>query len=244
MAIEVFNRREIKYKLTDEIYRKLRNVLDDYMEVDAFSRNGEFYTICNVYYDTLNSDLIRTSMEKPTYKEKLRLRSYGVASQNDKVYLEIKKKFNGRVYKRRTSLNLEEAYRYFDTGEKPKPKSYLNRQVFNEIDYMTSRHLLRPTIYLSYDRNAYFSKEDRGFRITFDTNIRTRRTEVGLDLGNYGEPILEPGIWIMEAKAEGAVPMWFSKLLSANSLYPSSFSKYGTEYKINILGMEVPGMKI
>lgn len=239
MAIEVFNRSEIKYLLTDDIYRKIRPILEDYMEVDAHSRNGEFYTICNVYYDTEQHDLIRKSIEKPAYKEKLRLRSYGVVGPQDKVFLEIKKKYDGKVNKRRTSLHLEDAYRYMLTKEKPVPKNYMNRQVFSEIDNLLTRYPLKPMLYLSYDRNAYFGKEDSGFRITFDTNIRTRRREIGLDIGNYGEQLLPPGIWIMEAKAENALPLWFAKLLSTYHLYPTSISKYGTEYQKTILGMEI-----
>lgn len=239
MAIEVFNRSEIKYLLTDDMYRRLRPVLEDYMEVDAHSKNGEFYTICNIYYDTEQHDLIRKSIDKPAYKEKLRLRSYGVVGPKDKVFLEIKKKYDGKVNKRRTSLHLEDANHYMLTKEKPAPKNYMNRQVFNEIDHLLYRYSLKPMLYLSYDRNAYFGKEEPGFRITFDTNIRTRRRELGLDIGNYGEPLLPQGIWIMEAKAENAFPLWFAKILSDHNLYPTSISKYGTEYQKTILGKKI-----
>lgn len=236
MAIEVFNRSEIKYLLTDELYRKLRPVLEDYMEVDAHSKNGEFYTICNIYYDTDHHDLIRRSIDKPPYKEKLRLRSYGVVRPGDKVFLEIKKKYDGKVNKRRTSLKLEDAYHYMQTREKPAPKNYMGCQVFREIDNLMDRYLLKPMLYLSYDRNAYFGKEDDGFRVTFDTNILTRREDLGLDIGIYGENLIPPGYWIMEAKAENALPLWFAKLLSTYQIYPASFSKYGSEYRKNIMG--------
>ena len=240
MAIEVFNRSEIKYLLTDELYRKIRPILEDYMEVDAYSRNGEFYTICNIYYDTERHDLIRKSIDKPAYKEKLRLRSYGVVRPGDKVYLEIKKKFDGKVNKRRTSMKLEDAYHYIQTREKPVPKSYMNRQVFREIDQLMNRYPLKPMLYLSYDRNAYFGKENSGFRVTFDKNILTRRENLGLDIGIYGDSLLPQGLWIMEAKAENALPLWFAKLLSTNHIYPASFSKYGSEYKKTIMGKEQP----
>ncbi len=240
LAIEVFNRSEIKYLLTDDVYRKIRPILEDYMEVDAYSRNGEFYTICNIYYDTDRHDLIRKSIDKPAYKEKLRLRSYGVVRPGDKVYLEIKKKFDGKVNKRRTSMRLEEAYRYMLTREKPAPKSYMSHQVFREIDQLMNRYPLKPKLYLSYDRNAYFGKEDNGFRVTFDTNILTRREDLGLDIGIYGESLLPEGLWIMEAKAENALPLWFARLLSTYRIYPASFSKYGSEYQKTILQKELP----
>ncbi len=239
MAIEVFNRSEIKYLLTDEIYHQLRPILEDYMEVDAYSRNGEFYTICNIYYDTDQHDLIRRSIDKPAYKEKLRLRGYGVVRPGDKVYLEIKKKFEGQVNKRRAAMKLEEAYQYFRTGEKPIPRSYIGRQVFLEIDQLMKRYPLKPKLFLSYDRNAYFGREDRGFRVTFDTNLLTRREDLGLDIGIYGDSLLPQGIWIMEAKAENAFPVWFAKLLSTYQIRPASFSKYGREYQKTIMGQEL-----
>ncbi|MBH1940467.1 polyphosphate polymerase domain-containing protein [Mobilitalea sibirica] len=235
MAIEVFNRHEIKYMITDELFHSLRTDLEDYMEVDSHSKNGEFYSICNVYYDTPDHTIIRRSIDKPSYKEKLRLRSYGVVGDRDKVYLEIKKKHNGFVNKRRTSILHEEAVNYIASKDKPDLKDYMNGQVLNEIDYFIRKFPLGPTLYLSYDRYALFGKEDHGFRITFDTNIRTRREEVGLDKGNYGDLLLSPGVWIMEAKMEKAAPVWFAKLLASYKLYPSSFSKYGTEYKRTIL---------
>lgn len=235
MAIEVFNRHEKKYLISDAMYRKITPILEEFMHVDEHSRNGDLYTICNIYYDSPNNDLIRKSIEKPVYKEKVRLRSYGVVKENDLVYLEIKKKFKGFVNKRRTKIKLKDAYQYIRTKEKPALKSYMNGQVLNEIDYIVQRYSLEPALFLSYDRMAMFGKDDRSFRVTFDTNIRTRRYDIGLDIGNYGEVLLDPKLWIMEAKAEQAVPIWFAKMLSEHKIYPTSYSKYGNEYKQMIL---------
>lgn len=232
MAIEVFNRAEKKYLITDEVFRAIKPQLEEYMVLDAFSRNGDYYTICNIYYDTPDHAIIRKSIEKPIYKEKLRLRSYGVIGPRDKVYLEIKKKFNGQVNKRRTSMQLEEASHYIEEHQRLKAKKPLGEQILSEIDYFLLRYPnIRPTLYISYDRNAMFGIEDPSFRITFDTNIRTRRNEVGLDRGNYGEQLLPSGMWIMEAKITKAAPLWFAKLLSEHHIYPTTFSKYGEEYK-------------
>lgn len=232
MAIEVFNRYEKKFIITDDIYRKLKPQLEEYMEVDEHSRNGDFYTICNIYYDTPDNEIIRKSIERPAYKEKLRLRSYGVVGAKDKVFLEIKKKYNGCVNKRRTSIILEDANRYLETRQKPIARNHMNNQILNEIDFLINRYPdLRPALYLSYDRNAMFGIDDRNFRITFDTNIRTRRDHVGLDLGNYGELLLPKDLWVMEVKIKDATPLWFAELLSGYKIYPTSFSKYGTEYQ-------------
>ncbi|MHB8128680.1 MAG: VTC domain-containing protein [Mobilitalea sp.] len=236
MAIEVFNRYEKKYIISDKVYQLIKPQLEKYMELDAHSRNGDFYTICNIYYDTPDNEIIRKSIEKPAYKEKLRLRSYGVVGPKDKVYLEIKKKYNHCVNKRRTSIILEEAYNYFETKQKPKAKNLINEQILNEIDFMIHRYpTLQPALYLSYDRNAMFGIENNNFRITFDTNIRTRRYDLRLDIANYGELLLPPDHWVMEAKLDQTAPLWFAELLSRYKVYPTTFSKYGTEYQQMLL---------
>lgn len=247
MAIEVFNRYEIKFIISDETYWLLKPQLEEYMESDSHSRNGEFYTICNIYYDTPDHAIIRRSIEKPSYKEKLRLRSYGVVGQKDRVYLEIKKKYNCCVNKRRTSIRLEDAYHYIETKKKPEVKEGMNGQILDEIDYLVHRYPeLKPAVYLSYDRKALFGIEDHEFRITFDTNIRSRRESLGLDLGNYGELLLPKGQWVMEAKVKDTAPLWFAELLSRYKIYPVSFSKYGTEYQRTIANQKnvIQSMKL
>lgn len=234
MAIEVFNRYEKKYRIRDDTCQKLRERLSETMESDAHSRNGEFYTICNIYYDTPDNNLIRTSIDGAVYKEKLRLRSYGTVTPEDKVFLEIKKKYKGLVNKRRTKLELQEAYRYIQTKEKPPLQPYMNGQVLQEIDYMLHRMTLEPKIFLSYDRCAMFGKDNKDFRITFDRNIRARRYDLGLQYGVYGEPLLPEDEWIMEVKMERTMPLWMAQLLSECGIYPAHFSKYGTEYKTYI----------
>jgi len=232
MTQEIFSRYELKYIITDELCRQLRQQLSDYMEADKYSRDDNFYTICNIYYDTDANDIIRKSIEKPVYKEKLRLRSYGVVGFNDNVYLEIKKKYNGRVYKRRTELTLAEAYDYMKKGRLPEAKSQLDKQIINEIDNFVHKYKpLLPAVFISYDRLALYSISDKSFRVTFDTNVRSRRYEVGLEKGIYGDLLMPAGYWLMEVKVNEAVPLWFVKILSKYKIYPVSFSKYGTEYK-------------
>lgn len=244
MAIEVFNRYEKKYRITDECYKRLRERLMEYMEPDAHSRNGEFYTICNIYYDTVHNDLIRRSQEKPIYKEKLRLRSYGVVTPEDKVFLEIKKKYKGLVNKRRTKLKLAEAYNFVESGVIPEHQSYMNAQVLRELQYFLKRMdmELRPALFLSYDRVAMFGKDNKDFRVTFDRNITTRRYDLGLHYGVYGEKLLPEDEWIMEVKIENAMPLWMTKILSEFRIYPASFSKYGTEYTNYVTGQREAGL--
>jgi hypothetical protein len=152
------------------------------------------------------------------------------------VYLEIKKKFKGCVNKRRTSIRLEEAYRYLETKQKPELTNLMNKQILDEIDFLVQRYpTLKPVLFLSYERNAMFGKDNKNFRITFDRNILTRRYDLGLHYGIYGEPLIPKDQWIMEVKIDKAAPLWFAELLSSNKIYPASFSKYGTEYRRNII---------
>lgn len=235
MAIEVFNRYEKKYLISEENFRWLTEKLMLHMNPDKYNRDGKLYNISNIYYDTPDDALIRASIEKPVYKEKLRLRSYGVPGLEDEVFLEIKKKYKGLVNKRRTRLKLWEAYDLVDKGIVPGDKPYINKQVLNEIQYFLKNYDLVPKVYLTYDRMAFFDKEDDDFRVTFDTNIKTRREDVGLEKGNHGKLLIGNDMWLMEVKSSKAVPLWFTELLAEKEIYGSSFSKYGTEYKKTLI---------
>jgi len=235
VAIEVFNRYEIKFMMDSDTCQKVQQQLVEYMELDEYCKNNPFYTICNIYYDTDDNHLIRHSLSKPKYKEKLRLRGYGVPKLEDKVYLEIKKKVNKLVNKRRTKLVLGEAYGFANTGVKPELKNYMNKQVIKEIDYIIKLYNPKPKLYLAYDRRAYFGINNRDLRVTFDTNIRSRREDLRLEAGDYGEKLLpDDDLWLMEVKAEKTIPIWLARLLSEYKLFKTSFSKYGTEYKKRI----------
>lgn len=231
MAIEVFNRHEEKFLIDNDVYEAIQSELLKHMELDEYNKTHDTYTISNMYYDTADNHLIRTSLSKPAYKEKLRIRAYGVPESNDKVYLEIKKKVCGLVNKRRTKLRLNDAYRFVSTGIKPELKYYMNKQVMNEIEYMLRIYELEPKLYLAYDRKAMFGIESRDLRITFDTNIRSRRYDLKLEAGDYGEQLMQEGKWLMEVKAEKNIPLWLSKMLAEYKIYKTSFSKYGKEYE-------------
>lgn len=231
MAIEVFNRYEHKYMLDKETFFKVLKIMDDHMVIDSHNEGHKPYTIANIYFDTPDDYLIRTSLEKPEYKEKLRLRSYGVPSLNSKVYLEIKKKFNGIVNKRRTTIRLNEAYHFAASGKAPEPKEYMNVQVLREIEYFLNIYNLSPKLYLAYDRIAYFEKGNADLRISFDMNIRSRRYDLALENGDYGDKLLPDDICLMEIKTSLAKPLWLTHILTELDIKRISFSKYGTEFK-------------
>jgi len=229
MAIEIFNRRENKYRINSEQFELLNAEFAKVMTPDKFCRDGKTYCINNIYYDTPDNSLIRTSLAKPTYKEKLRLRAYGIPDNDSKVFVEIKKKVNGVVNKRRTTMKLNEAYRFLQNGAVETVEPDMNKQVVREIEYMLSHYKLQPTVALSYERLAYFGDND--LRVSFDRNIRTRRNDLALERGTHGDELLDKGEWLMEIKTSKAYPVWLCKLLSENKIYPTSFSKYGEEYK-------------
>lgn len=223
MAQAVFNRYEKKYLVPQDIYYELRHQLEPYMHEDQYG----LHTICNIYYETPDAELVRRSIEKPIYKEKLRLRSYGIPDMNSVVFLEIKKKYRSVVNKRRIQLTLQEAYDYMERGIRPQKES----QILHEIDFFLHRYPLSRGLYLAYDRIALVSRQDQEFRVTFDRNIRSRHTHMGLEEGDSGELLLPEGYYLMESKIMGATPLWFTEILSKLAIYPVSFSKYGNIYK-------------
>lgn len=230
MDINVFKRVEKKYLLSEDLYQKLFEKINNYITVDTYN----FSTICNIYFDTDDYLLVNRSIEKPIYKEKVRLRSYGVPKKNSKVFLEIKKKYKGVVGKRRVSAPLKEFYTYFDTGKYPN----VDTQIMNEINYCFKFYNLKPKVFLAYDRYSYKGKDDSNFRITFDKNIRSRTDNLYLEKGDNGMILLDKNCYIMEVKTLGAYPLWFAQILSELNIYPTSFSKYGNVYKKQIFKKE------
>ena len=221
-----FERYEKKYLLTSEQYMAVLSGMADYMKTDEHPR----YTICNVYYDTENFDQIRASLEKPVYKEKLRVRSYGVPGNLDKVFIELKKKYDGVVYKRRITMEMIKADRYLRGMQ-----AGTGSQISREIDWFMRFHRPVPKVFIAYDREAYATKDGGELRITFDTGLRARSNDVDLRFGDHGVPLLKDDKILMEIKIPGTAPVWLAKLLSENGIFPESFSKYGTYYKEFVL---------
>ncbi|MEQ8175430.1 MAG: polyphosphate polymerase domain-containing protein [Syntrophomonadaceae bacterium] len=230
MAITTFKRIEKKFILNESQYQAIIPEIMPRMRFDDNCTDGREYTIHNIYYDTADSSIIRHSLAKPYYKEKLRLRSYCVpTSPNSRVFLELKKKVGGVVSKRRAVLKLGDAYQFLSDRTRPARLGFINAQVLNEIEYFMNCYEVRPTVFISYKRQALFGVNDNDFRITLDRNIITRREQLSLEMGRFGEELL-PGRYLLEVKVPGAFPVWLANLLSENEIYKTSFSKYGEEY--------------
>lgn len=241
--INVFARHEIKY-LIDYNQRKLMEEgMKEYMTPDPHGQS----TICNIYYDTPDYRLIRHSLEKPIYKEKIRLRSYGKVSSSDDVFLELKKKYHGIVYKRRIEISEAIATAYMSGKANEGTSLWLSderdRQIAKEIDYFKSFYdSLAPRVYLCYDRCAYFSKTDPNLRLTFDRHIRWRNTNMSLTADPGGLDLLERGYSLMEIKTAQGLPMWMVEILNKGNMNKASFSKYGKAYE-SILEFEKNQLK-
>lgn len=220
----IFKRHEMKYLLTSQQKEQMLEALSLYMRPDHYGHA----CIRNIYYDTDNFRLIRRSLEKPAYKEKLRIRSYQAAGPDDTIFVELKKKYHSIVYKRRIAITEQAARECFQT-DAPLP---VRSQIADEIDYFRSYYQpLKPAVFLSYERDAYASVDGSDFRVTFDENIQYRQEDLSLGTEIYGKALLEPGEALMEIKAADAVPLWMSRQLAASEIYQTSFSKYGTAYQ-------------
>ncbi|MBQ9921316.1 MAG: polyphosphate polymerase domain-containing protein [Clostridia bacterium] len=219
----VFERYEKKYLLTAEKYEFLRKKLEPFMAVDDYGLTS----ICNIYYDTPEYRIIQKSLDKPKYKEKFRIRSYGIPKNDSNVFLEIKKKYKGVVYKRRAVMTHTQALDYLNSGIRP-----YNSQIINEIDYFFKFYNPSPAVFLAYDRIAMYGLRDSELRMTFDANIRSRFDDLDLTLGDYGEPLLtDDNAYLLEIKTLRTLPVWLTEILSEAEIYPTSFSKYGRVYE-------------
>lgn len=220
----IFKRYEVKYLITDEQKKALLKIMQPYMKIDKYGRTN----IRNIYFDTDTYELIRRSIEKPLYKEKLRVRSYGCPQNDSDIFVELKKKFDGIVYKRRLSLPYCKVKNAFLKHE-PLP---CDSQISREIDYFRSYYdTLKPVVFLSYDREAYETIIKSDFRITFDSNIFSRLNDFDLSSDIYGYPVLDENMNIMEVKTSSAIPLWLADFLSKENIYKTSFSKYGAAYR-------------
>ena len=219
----VFRRYELKYMLTREQKEIILEAIGPHMKLDKYGKT----TIRNIYPDTPSYRVIRRSIEKPLYKEKLRIRSYAQATRDSTVFVELKKKYEGVVYKRRLPLCERDAMAWV-CGEHPCP---VTTQISREIDYFIDFYGgLSPTVFLSYEREAYYERGGGDFRVTFDENILSRQSDISLCSEVYGPPILPEDKVLMELKCSGGIPLWMIDTLSRERIYKTSFSKYGTAY--------------
>ncbi len=219
-----FKRHELKYKLTISEYRSLLNIMKNYMIMDEYGR----HKISNIYFDTDDYRIIRHSIEKPKYKEKLRLRVYGEPNEDSIAFIELKKKFNGVVYKRRVASSKNDALSYFN-DEHPNDNGC---QIRKEVNYFRKCYKgIIPKVYLSYEREAFSCKDDEHFRMTFDFKIKMRDNDISFYDSDSDNKVLGDDYVLLEVKTVTGLPFWLLDFLNKNNIFSTSFSKYGTAYK-------------
>ena len=227
MAITVMKRYELKYLLNAAQTEYLRERLKGHMEVDMYGKTS----IASLYYDTPTYRLIRTSVEKPEFKEKIRLRSYGLATEESPVFLELKRKAYGIVYKRRVQTTIPLVRKFFSGEGDICAPGQINKEITAFRDYYKT---LVPSCMIIYDRTAYF-EPGGDLRLTIDENPRYRSDDLTLTSSMDGIPLLDEGWTILEVKVQDAMPMWLCGVLSDGSINKSSFSKYGEAYRKQLL---------
>ena len=237
MAVQtVFQRYEMKYLLTQAQREAVLRALEPHMALDPYGRT----VIRNLYLDTESYRLIRRSIEKPVYKEKMRIRCYGPAHPDSPVFVELKKKYKGIVYKRRVRMREREAEEYLAGGGSPLAADQISR----EIDWFLKTNPVRPKVLIACDRRAYVGREEPGLRLTFDSSIRWRDTQLSLTAGDFGQELLEEGQVLMEIKMPESAPLWLAELLSSLEIFPRSFSKYGQCYKNELIEKYFDGVMV
>lgn len=226
--VTVMKRYEWKFILSAEQTNFFCERLKGHMEPDAYGLT----TISSLYYDTPDRQLIRTSVEKPEFKEKIRLRAYGQADENTPVYLELKRKASGLVYKRRVRTTVPEAEGFLAGGEEMDG----NGQIGREITYFRNYYrMLVPSCMILYDRTAYY-EPDGDLRLTIDRNPRYRTGQLRFDTAPVGLPLLNPGETILEVKVQDTIPLWLVRILSDGKIRHGSISKYGEAYRRQLMG--------
>lgn len=227
MAITVMKRYELKYLLSREQTDYLRKRLAGHMEVDKYGKTS----IASLYYDTPSYQLIRTSVEKPPFKEKIRLRSYGIATEESPVYLELKRKAYGIVYKRRVETTIPLVHRFFAGDGDICSPGQINKEITTFRDYYKT---LVPACLIIYDRVAYF-EPGGDLRLTIDENPRYRTDDLTLTKSMEGKPLLDDGWTILEVKVQEAMPLWLTRILDDGRIYKNSFSKYGEAFRQQLI---------
>ena len=225
--IVVMKRYEMKYIMSPEQTEYFKKSVEGHMKIDKFGLTS----IASLYYDTPNYRLIRTSVEKPAFKEKIRLRSYGIATDTSPVFLELKRKAYGIVYKRRVQSTIPLVHKFFDCEGDICAGGQINREITAFRDYYQT---LVPACMIIYDRVAYF-QPDGDLRLTIDHNPRYRYEDLDLRCSMDGTSLLKDGYTILEVKVQQAVPLWLSDILTKGRIYKGSFSKYGEAYRQQLL---------
>ncbi|MBQ6396095.1 polyphosphate polymerase domain-containing protein [Candidatus Saccharibacteria bacterium] len=237
-------RTEEKYLISKSTKTNLLKLISKHLEKDQSIKEQ----VLRLYFDTKHSDLALRSMERPEFREKIRVRAYNVPKRSSPVFFEVKSKVDLGLKKlgnkRRLVLPLKDFYAFLNKGEnlellaaRASENDPQQLQVARELTYLFSYYQLEPKVIVSADRTAYTEKNNINFRLTFDERLRFRETDLRLEKGSAGEKFFsgpnksEENI-VMEVKTMNSMPLWFVSALSELKIYSVRFSKYGKIYQL------------
>ncbi|MBQ2660242.1 polyphosphate polymerase domain-containing protein [Candidatus Saccharibacteria bacterium] len=241
-AGKVFRRVEKKYLISKEEKDLILKLIKKHVRKNKYFQS----TVCSIYFDTKNDDLIIKQVDKPldkaSFREKVRLRSYNVPKMEDYIFFELKTKHReGKDKlsdKRRFQFLLKDYYDWekgratLEEIAKRKIEKTNDVQVARELEYIIKYLNLAPKILIACERESYEGKEDKQLRLTFDDGLRYRSKDLKLEKGANGKKFFEgEKNIIMEIKAAGGMPLWLVEALNKLKAYPQPFSKYGKIYQ-------------
>jgi len=231
------NRHEEKYVLDFVTYFKILKELKVLFKGDSYGDKTGKYKVISLYYDTTNLDFFWEKVDGEEIRSKLRLRTYvpnspdkAKNSKKNPLFLEIKKKKNCNVFKKRINIDIDFAEKFinnpfFDT-KFINSLSENDKKALGEIAYLKSKLALRPMLLVYYDRQAFVSKDNLNVRVTFDTNIRYREKDLSLRTRPSDKHILHPSLAVMEIKYSNYLPLAIVQILQKYKCESHPFSKY------------------
>ena len=235
LFIENFSRYEFKFPVKYDDMDRMLDDLAPYVGQDEHTDENGYYTISSIYLDNDTWQCFYETINRDKYRQKVRLRVYGSVDNNSICFFELKAKFKGLVGKRRVKMRLGDAMTFIkecNAGHDPDINTFecSNRQILKELKHIILTKSLKPTVVVSYERLALFSKDDPDLRITFDVNIRTRDTELDLTKGTGGDYVTSEDTAILEVKTSKNIPYWLVGILKKYNYKDQTFSKYCSHF--------------
>ncbi len=228
-TIRKFNRFELKYVLSLEQVKALKEDLKQHVEPDK-NWGWEAYMLASLYYDTEDYRFYWEKIEGLKFRRKLRIRRYVTdepLTDNSIVYVEIKQRVDRVTQKRRVPIKYKEALELIHEEKIPKWYSPQDNEVMNEILNLLKTYELKPSAITTYKREAFFWKEaDRGLRITFDTEVGFKQKDLDLANPHMEWYMVPPKFCILEIKANEKIPYWVTELVANHGIKLVRVSKY------------------
>lgn len=226
--IRSFNRWELKYVVKCRARDALLPIIQGHMSPDREGRPDGVYRVTSLYWDTQDYHSYRAKLDGINFRRKLRIRRYGaLETQCAAAMVEIKQRINRATQKRRVSLSYAEAFALCEGTMPARVGELRDRQVAEEVVFLSGAQQLRPACVVSYERRAFVgSAYEPGLRITFDRDLCVGQPGGGLGPLRGARRFLPADVLILEVKSNEVVPLWVSRMLAAEGCALVRYSKY------------------